>query len=477
MSTARTLLMLCLAWTAALAGCGGTSFQTDLAALYEQAGQNIGPERNPVVVIPGVLGSKLEAFDGRSVWGAFVYGAADADKPDGARLVAVPMRRGVPLSQLTDDVEATDVLDQLTLDVGLLRGLKLSAYVDILMTLAAGQYRDQSLGRSGAINYGGAHYTCFQFPYDWRRDVSEQVVEFHELIQASKAAHRAGYGLPDDAPVKVDVVAHSMGGLVLRYYLRYGPNPLPEDGSLPALTWEGAEHVERAILVGTPNAGSVLSLKQLVNGWDLHPIAPNYRPSVLGTMPAIYQLLPRARHNRVVHAATGRPIDVLDIETWDRFGWGLASDEPDRALAWLLEDVPEEERAAVARDHLEKCLARAEQLHAALDIPAAPPPGLVIHLFAGDAADTPTLVTVDEAGRLAIAEMGPGDDTVTRASALMDERVGAPYIPRLRSPIYFTSVRFLEANHLGLTKSPNFTNNLLYLLLEDDVRGSAPLGG
>ncbi len=43
-----------------------------------------------------------------------------------------------------------------------------------------------------------------------------------------------------------------MGGLVLRYYLRYGAQPLPEDGSIPRLTWAGAANVANAILVATP---------------------------------------------------------------------------------------------------------------------------------------------------------------------------------------------------------------------------------
>ncbi|MCA9288706.1 MAG: hypothetical protein KDA05_08995, partial [Phycisphaerales bacterium] len=73
---------------------------------------------------------------------------------------------------------------------------------------------------------------------------------------------------------------------------------------------------------------------------------------------------------------------------------------------------------------------------------------------------------VDSGGRLRVAAFGPGDDTVTRVSALMDERVGGAYMPRLRSPIHFDSVRFLASNHIGLTKDPLFANDVLYTLLE-----------
>ena len=67
----------------------------DLGAIYDEAAQQIGPQRNPVIVIPGILGSKLEEPGMKTpVWGAFTYGAADPDYPAGARLVALPMAKG-----------------------------------------------------------------------------------------------------------------------------------------------------------------------------------------------------------------------------------------------------------------------------------------------------------------------------------------------------------------------------------------------
>lgn len=40
-------------------------------------------------------------------------------------------------------------------------------------------------------------------------------------------------------------------------------------------------------------------------------------------------------------------------------------------------------------------LLKAKQLHQALDIPAAPPPGVTLHLYAGDAIETPAVMSVD----------------------------------------------------------------------------------
>ncbi|MEQ8845522.1 MAG: hypothetical protein RIB58_11775 [Phycisphaerales bacterium] len=451
-----------------LAGCAGRP-AADLGAIYNTPAQQIGDARTPVVVIPGILGSRLENSEtGQKIWGSFTYGAADADKPSGAREIALPMARGVPLKELRDAGFSPGVLDLLVADITPFRRIRIGAYVDILMTLAVGEYRDEELGNSGAIDYGGLHYTCFQYGYDWRRDITENAAELHERVLDAQRQVRLGRGLPNDEPVRVDIVAHSMGGLVLRYYLRYGTAELPEDGSLPDLTWAGAQNVRKAILIGTPNAGSVKALEQLVEGLNLNPLFPNYRPAILGTMPAIYQLLPRTRHRAVIDETTGEPIDIYDVATWERFGWGLAGDKDDRVLRWLLPDIDDaDERRAIALDHLAKCLARAEQVHRALDVPATPPPGVELSIFIGDARHTPAVLAVREDGRLRVAERRPGDDTVTRDSALADERQGRGYSAGLDSPIGWSRVQFISEDHLGLTRSPDFVNNALYLLLED----------
>ena len=64
---------------------------------------------------------------------------------------------------------------------------------------------------------------------------------------------------------------------------------------------------------------------------------------------------------------------------------------------------------------------------------------------------------------------GAGDGTVLRSSALADERAGMDWHPRAQTPIDFDHITFLFNNHIGLTKDPIFTDNLLHRLLDYPV--------
>lgn len=443
----------------------------DLGGLYSKVASSPDLYKNPVIVIPGILGSKLvDRESGRIVWGAFDGGYANPEKPDGARLFAHPMRKGAALSELKDGVHPDAVLDRVKVRVlGL--SLVLRAYVNILSALGVAGYRDETLGSKGQVNYGNEHFTCFQFAYDWRRDNVENAKRLHEFIMEKRAyvqeEFKKRYGI-ENYDVKFDIVAHSMGGLVARYFLLYGGADLPEDGSLPEITWEGSKYVEKAVLVGTPNAGSVSAIVEMAKGKEIGPFLPKYEPAIVGTMPSVYQLFPRTRH-RALRDETGATLDIMNPELWIKMGWGLADPKQDEVLKLVLPDVPsQEKRRKIALDHLRKSLKRAEQFDRAIDLPSKPPQGLKMYLIAGDAVPTDAVLTVNKStGEIKVSEQAPGDGTVIRSSALMDERVGQDeWTPNLVTPIEWTNVTFLFRDLLGITKDPTITDNVLFLLLE-----------
>ncbi len=463
-------------------GCATQRPNTSLAAIYNPLAQRPDYERNPVIVIPGVLGSRLvDDKTGKTVWGKYDRIRFRRQQSDDLAVVSLPMGQGVPLSQLRDSVRSDGTLAYLELSVfGI--PVELQAYNQILQTLGVGGYRDPSHPKADEFNYGDEHFTCFQFDYDWRRDVAENAALLDKFIgekrEYIRAEYESRYGIID-AEIKFDIVAHSLGGLLSRYYLRYGSQPLPEDGSLPVLDWRGASNVERLVMIGTPNAGSAFALRDLVNGHQLSRILPYYPPAALGTMPSLYQMLPRPRHQTLVDAQDpDQAYDFYDPELWRQMKWGLSDPQQDAVLQELLPEVADREsRECIALDHQRKCLLKAKQLHQALDIPAAPPPGVTLHLYAGDAIETPAVMSVDtETGKLEVAKSVPGDDTTTRHSALMSEQPVEAVSTRPTSPIHWTSVMFLHTSHRKLTADPVFTDNVLALLLQSPRHSPSSVG-
>ncbi len=466
-------IILCIV-VLSLAACASKSKPANIKKIYDKTAQYHLPDRNPIIVIPGILGSSLIDEDtGQSVWGAFRANYADPNTAEGARLISLSLDPDNPTD--IDHVRPNGVLEDLELSLAGFP-ITIQAYAGILTTLGAGGYRDESLGLT-SIDYGTDHFTCFQFDYDWRRDITYNAKVLKDFIEERRAfvqkKYKEDYGI-EKTDIKFDIVAHSMGSLLTRYYLRYGDAPLPKDGSMPELTWAGAQDVERTVLVAPPNAGSLEAFEQLIEGFNTgRPILPHYSPAILGTFPSVYQLLPRSRHNAIVwDGDENKPIkDIYDPELWQKHGWGLSSQdkEADRVIAQILPHISDKnERFKIASNFQAKALARAQQFQAALDSPAKRPDGLDLFLVAGDTADTPAIMSVDsQSGDVDILQNGIGDKTVLRSSALLDERVGGTWTPNVQTPIDWTSVLFVPSQHRKITSHPVFEDNILYWLLED----------
>jgi len=462
--------LLAVATLSAVAGCTSTGTQANLGEIYAEAAHHQGELGNPVILVPGLMGSNLvDRESGKPVWGAFRSGSVDTSTAAGRRTLALPMAEGMPLRELRDGVVPDGVLDRMRFSL-LRLPFSLKAYSDILLTLSLAGFRDENLGHAAGAVYGQDHFTCFQFDYDFRRSNADNAARLDDFIREKEDYLTKEYrkrGIARTQPIKFDLVAHSMGGLLVRYYLRYGRAPLPADGTLPAITWAGAQKVGRVILVGTPNAGSAETLEKLTQGMHL-PFVANYSPALLGTFPSIYELLPRPRHKILVAAGAGSPpVDFMEAAEWERRGWGLADPGQDGILQQLLPEISDRAtRRRIALDHLEKSLRNARQFHAALDAPAVPPPGTTLSLVAGDAIPTAAVMRIGPHGQPEILSRAAGDGVVTRSSALMDERTGGPLTTRLQSRITWDYVLFIASGHREMTGKPEFIDNMLHLLLE-----------
>ncbi|MFZ1746862.1 MAG: hypothetical protein WBO24_20985 [Nitrospirales bacterium] len=110
------IFLLCVVGLLSLIGCSPFQTVPDLGNLYNKLAQQEDPLRNPVIVIPGILGSRLEEENtGEVVWGAFGSGAVDPYTGEGARLLALAMAPGVALKDLRDTVGQAGALDRVVL--------------------------------------------------------------------------------------------------------------------------------------------------------------------------------------------------------------------------------------------------------------------------------------------------------------------------------------------------------------------------
>jgi pimeloyl-ACP methyl ester carboxylesterase len=438
--------------------------------------------RRPLITIPGILGSRLRLGpDGDFIWGGPRRLSLDTNTPDAISDLSLPIGDGTaPLNTLTDGVDPSGVLRRANARI-LGATVEEEVYDGLVTSLNAGGYQfSRTLEEEKARR--GENPGSLEFPYDWRRDIVEAARALDAFVERkAQQVHRvrkAAFGEAIDPDrIRFDVVAHSMGGLVLRYWMMYGAQDLPDDGSLPELTWVGARRTACAIFVAPPNLGSVSSMVSIVDGREFGLFQPFYPPALVGSHVAIYQLMPRARHNRVLAgSATGSSVgDIYDAALWEDNRWGLMDPSQDEILAVLLPKARDSvERRRRARSHLQQVLDRAEQFHRAIDRPGTPR-GTDMFLVVGTGLDTEATAILDpDTGRITPSILEEGDGTVLRSSALSDDRQGGNERRGPRRPIRYRTVLLLPGEHVSITSNPVFSDNLLYWLLDSPtVRGTA----
>ena len=122
-----------------------------------------------------------------------------------------------------------------------------------------------------ANNYSGTD--IFVFPYDWRLNLKDTIIKLEEKIQDIKYQNDTQ---------KIDIVAHSMGGLLIKDYIReYG------DSSIDKLIFVGTPHI------GAPKAGkTILEGDRLGIPW----LNTESVKTVAQNSPALYQLIPNEKY-------------------------------------------------------------------------------------------------------------------------------------------------------------------------------------
>ena len=461
-----------LASTLALGGCSVLPRLPDVQDLQRYSSGLDPATHRPIITIPGTLGSRLrQGREGQFVWGGPTQLSLDPDNVESARKIALPFGDGKqPFRTLRDGIRADGVLRRANARV-LGTTVEETVYDGLVNALNAGGYefsRTEEEERARSGNNPGS----LEFPYDWRRDIVEAARDLDDFVERKARqvervrTERHGSAIPADK-MRFDFVTHSMGGLVLRYWLMYGPQELPADGSLPKLNWHGSKRAACVIFVTPPNLGAIGAFTSLKEGRQLGPLQPEYPAALLGTHVATYQLMPRDRHRRILSDRGSKTpeLSLYDANTWMQYRWGLMDPLQEPILAQLMPDIESQaKRRDIAFAYLDQALRRAEQFHRAMDRPVNVP-GTDMFLVVGTGLDTPAGVFIDpENGEVGSVVLEEGDSVVLRASALSDERQGGHSQGGPVRPIRYRTVLLLPGEHVSITKNPVFADNLLYWL-------------
>ncbi len=234
---------------------------------------NIKPQtKNPVLIVPGVIGTEL--FDGsEKLW------------PDVTRMLIDPSDNFMDSLQFGNDLKSLDSL----VSTGQVLGKEVTLdYSDGLIN----EFTNQGYVEGQDL---------FTFPYDWRYGVSGKYLD--GTTNADLLAAKIQDILKQTGSDKVDIVAHSLGGLIVKEY---------------AMEHPADNHIGKAVFVGVPNTGSLVAVKALIQGdnFGVLGLSDSEMKKISANLPASYDLLPSQEY----YNNAGSFVSLIDNTADDSLG-------------------------------------------------------------------------------------------------------------------------------------------------------------
>ncbi|MCL5435965.1 MAG: hypothetical protein M1275_02695, partial [Patescibacteria group bacterium] len=239
-------------WIEAWDGVSGStaasySYLVDLQNIQNPTDNSPPPEpqgKRPVLIVPGIGGTDL-FYNNQLSWPDLVR---MFETNDTFLLNELPLDSG---GQNKGPVSLGDIVKEI--NIALLPDT--DVFASLILSLEANGYTENE--------------TYFVFPYDWRLGLDDSLDSLDKKINDIKIL--TGFD-------SVDVVAHSMGGLLVEDYLNA----------------YGKASVNKLIFVGTPHLGAPKAGKALLAGdnFDIHILNSGVMKELSKNYPAVYELLP-----------------------------------------------------------------------------------------------------------------------------------------------------------------------------------------
>ena len=253
----------------------GVSFSSDQLPIWEQKITCIFDDvkinsKTPVLFVPGLMGTNVKEGN-ELLW-------ADLDKMFNniGDSFMDDLQFKNDLSPKVNGLIPSDVIRELETALGLVN----FDYTKSLIN----EFKNQGYVENQDL---------FTFPYDWRYGVSGKYAD--GTTNSDLLAKKIQDIMAQTGSAKVDVVAHSLGGLIVKQYVINHPTD---------------NYIGKAVFVGVPNTGSVKAAKALLEGdnFGIPWLADSEIKKISANMPAAYDLLPSQQY----YDNAGSYIETID---------------------------------------------------------------------------------------------------------------------------------------------------------------------
>ncbi len=186
------------------------------------------------------------------------------------------------------------------------------------------------------------------FHYDWRNQLRIAVSDLNKLIIELRSQ---GFN-------KIDLLCHSMGGLIASYLLRYGNDDLNSNKN----EWLLTSLINKVYLIATPFRGIMGRLQDLIIGQKIGLNHTLLSPLSLCTFPSVYFSIPL---QKAIKDTTNKEWLLSDLKTWEHFKFGILNNE---SISHEILDK--------RKNYLSACLSSANEFHHLLNVISNEKPSL-----------------------------------------------------------------------------------------------------